>query len=71
MKQSQGHIFVYSEPALGTTFKVYFPRTDRAIEHLTSIVPEPTTLRGTETVLLVEDDEQVRATSRAILQRNG
>jgi len=71
VKQSHGQIFVYSEPGLGTTFKVYFPRTDRAVEHVTSIVPEPITLRGTETVLLVEDDEQVRATSRAILQRNG
>jgi two-component system cell cycle sensor histidine kinase/response regulator CckA len=69
--QSSGHIGVYSEPGKGTTFKVYFPRHDRGAEEA---APQPlpiTSLRGSETVLLVEDEDQVRALARAILGRNG
>jgi two-component system, cell cycle sensor histidine kinase and response regulator CckA len=70
VKQSRGHVEVHSEPGAGTTFKVYFPCTDRAIE------PAPasaavTVLRGSETILLVEDDEQVRALNAAVLRRSG
>jgi two-component system cell cycle sensor histidine kinase/response regulator CckA len=71
VKQSHGHIHVNSEPGRGTTFKVYLPRTDRPVEVDQVSSPEPTTLRGSETILLVEDDTQVRETNRAILRRNG
>jgi signal transduction histidine kinase/DNA-binding response OmpR family regulator len=70
VKQSQGHIWVYSEPGVGTTFKVYFPRTDQVAGPLVTI-PPPATLHGSETILLVEDEEQVRVIVRTILRRNG
>jgi len=52
-------------------FRIYLPATDRALDAVASIPPTPTSLRGTETVLLVEDDEQVRAMGAALLRRNG
>jgi two-component system cell cycle sensor histidine kinase/response regulator CckA len=71
VKQSQGHISVFSERDRGTTFKVYFPRVDPAPE--TASIPPATSAasRGSETVLLVEDDDQVRLMTRAILGRHG
>jgi signal transduction histidine kinase len=71
VKQSQGHIYVYSEPNVGTTFRVYFPCTDRTPEVQPPLPPVQGALQGTETILLVEDDEQVRAVNCAILRRNG
>ncbi|HEY6724498.1 MAG TPA: ATP-binding protein [Polyangiaceae bacterium] len=71
VRQSGGHIWVYSEPGGGTTFKVYFRRSDASV----SEEPEPTAataeLRGHETVLLVEDDPQVRSLTRTVLRRAG
>jgi PAS domain S-box-containing protein len=71
VRQSGGHIWVYSEPGKGTTFKVYVPRTDRRPESPTTSSPPPVTLRGPETVLIVEDEDQVRAIMRAVLRRYG
>jgi len=71
VKQSRGHIYVYSEPDVGTTFRIYLPCTDRLLEPQPSIAPLQSALHGSETILLVEDDEQVRAVNCAILRRNG
>jgi len=71
VKQSGGHIWVYSEPGVGTTFKVYLPQTGGAPRLATAPPPPPLTLRGGETILLVEDEEQVRTAVRMILQRHG
>ncbi len=70
VKQSGGTIWVYSEIDRGTTFKVYLPRTDE-IERDRILSAELPTVRGEETILLVEDDDQVRTVVRGILKRNG
>jgi CheY-like chemotaxis protein len=69
--QSGGFISVYSELGHGSTFKVYLPRTDRVSETLPPSSLGPTARRGSETILLVEDEEQVRAVACAILRRSG
>ena len=69
VQQSGGYIWVYSEPGEGTTFKIYLPRTTRA--RRPGPTPAPAAAHAwTETILLVEDEEQVRVT-RTILQRSG
>jgi CheY-like chemotaxis protein len=68
--QSGGHVWVYSEPGRGTTFRIYLPQTERPVESVTPPA-SPSTLRGTETILLVEDEEQVRVVVRTILRRLG
>jgi PAS domain S-box-containing protein len=70
VKQSRGHIRLRSDPGNGTTFEVLLPRTDRAVD-VRPLLPEPASLRGTETILLVEDEEQVRVMTRALLMRGG
>jgi len=71
VKQSDGRIEVYSEPGLGTSFKIYLPRVEQPAltgRSATGLGPPP---RGTETVLLVEDDDAVRALTRFTLQQCG
>ncbi len=72
VKQSSGIIQVLSTPNRGTTMNVYLPMADRAAL-VRSTVPPPNddALHGSETILLVEDDEQVRALARTILRRYG
>jgi signal transduction histidine kinase/ActR/RegA family two-component response regulator len=70
VKQNRGHINVYTEPGIGTTFKVYFPTTDAPIVPRVAPV-EVGSLRGSETILLVEDHELVRALVAKLLQSYG
>ncbi len=68
--KSGGHIWVYSEPGHGTTFKIYFPRVADTAEP-SSQETRIEALTGSETILLVEDDEAVRVTTTAILEGAG
>jgi CheY-like chemotaxis protein len=70
VKQGGGHIWVYSEVDRGTVFKNYFPMVETA-ERLERTIDESSEfLRGTETILVVEDDELVRRTAVRILREH-
>ncbi len=69
VKQSGGFIWAYSEPGHGTTFKVYLPRV--ASESTVEEVAPPALTGGTETILLVEDEEAVRSLAREFLAAAG
>jgi len=71
VKQSGGSIWVYSEPGKGTTFKIHLPRVEGSTDLATRPAVPRLELDGTETVLLVEDDEQVRNLARVVLRRHG
>jgi PAS domain S-box-containing protein len=71
VKQSGGHIWVYSEVGRGTTFKVYLPCIDARTEELEMGADDNLMMAGTETVLLVEDEEMVREMAREILRESG
>ena len=74
VKQSGGYVWVYSEPGHGTTFKIYLPRIEdetggsvaRSTEHVVRLLP-----RGSEVVLLVEDEKGVRELAREYLEMSG
>ena len=70
VKQSGGYVWVYSEAERGTTFKIYLPPAEQGaeVEEATAALPP---VRGSETVLLVEDEESVRTLSRTILESYG
>jgi PAS domain S-box-containing protein len=70
VKQSGGYIWVYSESGHGTTFKVYLPRVDAPAEPQAP-PREATTLTGTETILLAEDDEILRPLTKGLLAKLG
>ncbi|MBL8719911.1 MAG: response regulator [Myxococcales bacterium] len=70
VQQCGGHIWLYSEPDLGTTFKVYLPRATAGVV-ATAPPIDPGLRGGTETILVTEDHEQVRAVAREILERAG
>jgi PAS domain S-box-containing protein len=71
VRQSAGTIWLSSEKGKGTTFKIYLPVAKAAAEKVTWLPVEPARLHGSETVLVVEDEEGVRKLVRSILQRNG
>ena len=71
MKQSGGYIWVYSELGHGSVFKIYLPRVDQSVQQSRPSELAPEIHRGTETVLLVEDEESVRTLTRSLLEEGG
>jgi DNA-binding NtrC family response regulator len=71
VKQSGGYIWVYSELGRGSSFKVYLPRVEQAPEALPAIKPASGKQTGSETILLVEDQPQVRELARMALAEKG
>jgi signal transduction histidine kinase len=71
VQQSGGHIGVYSEVGKGTTFKVYFPRVDLPLDTAASPIQKGPLPRGTETLLVVEDEPAVRHLARDVLEAQG
>jgi PAS domain S-box-containing protein len=70
VRQSAGHIWVYSELGHGTTFKIYLPRTSRPVD-VRAPAPPSALVGGHETVLVVEDEEILRTLVDAMLSRLG
>jgi two-component system, cell cycle sensor histidine kinase and response regulator CckA len=71
VKQSGGYIWVYSEPFRGTAVKLYLPGVDQPAESLVPSQAKISFPRGTETILLVEDDEALRKVTVSLLQSSG
>jgi PAS domain S-box-containing protein len=71
VKQSGGNIWVYSEVGNGTTFKIYLPRVDESTEEHTRSLEAATIVKGSETILLVEDEEMLRKLARQTLAGYG
>jgi CheY-like chemotaxis protein len=70
IKQSNGHINIYSEPGEGTTIKLYLPRSLQAEDVITDLSAAPAQ-GGEETILVVEDDDEVCETAVAMLRELG
>jgi PAS domain S-box-containing protein len=60
VKQCGGHVAIYSEVGLGTTFNLYFPRAEGTVPEVSASAKKRTDPEATETILVVEDDERVR-----------
>jgi CheY-like chemotaxis protein len=71
VKQSGGNMWVYSEPGKGTTFKIYLPRVDEPLDKLKERVEGRDLPRGSETILIVEDEEAVLKLVGMVLRRQG
>ena len=72
VSQHSGHVHVYSEPGLGTTFKVYLPLSEQVAEDVGNLLlVRPEKLGGNERILLVDDAEHVRVTVARMLARAG
>jgi two-component system cell cycle sensor histidine kinase/response regulator CckA len=71
VKQSGGFIWVYSELGRGTSFKIYLPRVDQPVERVGATRTVADAPRGTETILLAEDEQDVREVAREFLESGG
>jgi PAS domain S-box-containing protein len=71
VKQSDGYIEVYSELNRGTTVKIYLPRVDAAVEETKSRIDKASAAGGSERILVVEDDEQLRELITEVLGQRG
>jgi PAS domain S-box-containing protein len=71
VKQSKGWIDVYSEPGAGSTFKVYLPRIQALESAAETVAPLCSTTPCSETILLVEDQEEVRSLAKNVLEEQG
>ena len=71
VKQSGGNIWIYSEPGRGTTFKIYLPRVDEGAQQHKRSSRLDEVFQGTETILLVEDEEMLRKLARQTLTMYG
>ncbi len=71
VKQSGGFIWVYSEVGKGTSFKIYLPRVDQPEDKGSAALPFAEAPRGTETILLAEDEQDVREVAREFLESGG
>jgi len=71
VRQSDGHIWVYSELGQGTTFKIYLPRIEEIVESGKRVPVSAKSMQGQETVLLVEDEDIVRDLACRVLSENG
>jgi len=71
VRQSNGFIWVYSEPGKGTTFKIYLPRIERQVDAAQVETEPEERFEGTETILVVEDDDTVRELVQRIFKEYG
>lgn len=71
VKQHRGNIWVYSEPDCGSVFKIYLPLTEKVKPIELSPSRQQTISKGTETILVVEDNDQVRSMAKSVLESNG
>lgn len=71
IQQSGGYVWVYSEPGKGTTFKIYLPRIDEPAEPLPEAPAETTVKKGSETILIVEDDRDLRELIIELVESEG
>ena len=71
VRQHHGHISCETDPGKGTTFKVYFPLTEEVDRFLNETVEKVDIIRGTETILLVDDENFVRDLGQEMLQQAG
>ena len=71
VKQSGGYIWVYSEPGQGTTFRIYLPSVAEPDRQSAPSEAKPVLAHGSETILLVEDEDSLRTLTRTMLEQNG
>jgi signal transduction histidine kinase len=72
VKQSGGHIYVYSEPGKGTSFKIYLPAATGTLSAVNKkLAPSPRAVSGSEVLLVVDDNEAVRIVAQTTLERLG